>query len=112
MQSARRGLDQAGLFESYLIVNDYERPWLRAEAGAGHLEDVEADGQLILANPGIDPISPRYNLPYLELARPLTKEHRIAEAHKENEAVPGAWKNTGPDLPQLAQARRELANLK
>lgn len=95
-------------------LHGYEVPWLRAhaEAAAGQLPAAEADYRLILANPGVDSISPSYYLVHLELARVLVQQHKTDEARQQYGAMLAVWKNADPDLPQLAAARRELARLK
>lgn len=95
-------------------LRDYGVPWqaANAEEEAGLLDQAAADYRLILAHPGIEPTWPAYTLSHLYLARILARQKKTAEARAEYETFLDRWKNADPDLPQLAQARRELANLK
>jgi DNA-binding winged helix-turn-helix (wHTH) protein/tetratricopeptide (TPR) repeat protein len=94
-------------------LRDYGVPWqiARAEAAAGLLDQAAADYRLILAHPGIEPTWPAYTLTHLYLARVLGRQKKTAEARAEYEVFLDRWKNADPELPQLAQARSEFANL-
>jgi len=59
----------------------------------------------------VDPISPVYPLAHLRLARVLVLEKKTGEARKEYRAFLDAWKDADPDMPFLADAKRELAQL-
>jgi hypothetical protein len=75
------------------------------------LDQAAADYRLILAHPGIEPTWPAYTLTHLYLARVLGRQKKTAEARAEYEVFLDRWKNADPELPQLAQARGEFANL-
>lgn len=94
-------------------LRDFAVPNLRAEAEteAGMLDAAAADYRLILDNQGVDPISPVYPLAHLRLARVLVLEKKTGEARKEYRAFLDAWKDADPDMPFLADAKRELAQL-
>jgi tetratricopeptide (TPR) repeat protein len=92
---------------------DFYVPYLRAraETEAGMLEAAAADYRLILANQGVDPISPLYSLSHLRLARVLVQKKQIDAAQTEYKAFLEAWKNADAELPLLNQARQEYAKL-
>lgn len=94
-------------------MRDFDVPYLRAEAEieAGMLDAAAADYRLILANQGIDPISPEYSLSHLRLARVLATQEKTGDARKEYRAFFDAWKDADADLPLVQDARRELAQL-
>jgi hypothetical protein len=94
-------------------LRDFRVLYLRAEAEteAGLPEAAAADYRLILANQGVDPISPEYPLSHLGLARVLAMQKQPGPARQEYEALFAAWKNADADLPPLVAARREYAAL-
>jgi DNA-binding winged helix-turn-helix (wHTH) protein/tetratricopeptide (TPR) repeat protein len=94
-------------------LRNFRVPYLRAEAEteAGLPEAAAADYRLILANQGVDPISPEYPLSHLGLARVLAMQKQPGPARQEYEALFAAWKNADADLPPLVAARREYAAL-
>jgi DNA-binding winged helix-turn-helix (wHTH) protein/Flp pilus assembly protein TadD len=83
----------------------------RAETEAGLLDAAAQDYRVILANQGVDPISPLYSLSHLRLARVLTLRKEFDLARAEYEAFFTAWKNADADLRLLMLARREFAAL-
>jgi DNA-binding winged helix-turn-helix (wHTH) protein/tetratricopeptide (TPR) repeat protein len=92
---------------------DYSMMSLRGEA---HLAlhrgtEAEADFREILANPGLDPVSPMYSLAHLGLARALAQQGHAAQAAESYRRFLEAWNNADPNLPVLQQAREELARL-
>ena len=95
-------------------LRDFNVPWLRAEAEteAGQLDAAAADYRLILANQGVDPISPLYSLAHLRLARVLALKHDNAGSRAEYEKFFDAWKDADADAPLLRQARAEYSHLK
>jgi len=97
---------------SYQLA-DFEIPYYRAEAEtqAGDLEAAAADYRLILANPGVNPISPLYALAHLRLGRVLARQKQAEAAKAEYLALFEAWKSADTDLALLAQARGEYAKL-
>jgi len=83
----------------------------QAEAAAGMLDRAAEDYRIILANQGIDPLSPLYNVAHLRLARVLAAQKKFEPARKEYEAFLDAWKDADPQLPLLLQAKNEFAKL-
>jgi hypothetical protein len=69
------------------------------------------DYRLILANQGVDPISPLYPLAHLRLARVLVLQKKPDLALNEYRAFLGAWKDADADLPLLQEAKREFGQL-
>jgi hypothetical protein len=77
---------------------DFQVPYLRAAA----------DYRLILANQGVDPVSPLYSLAHLRLARVLVKQDQRGPAEAEYRAFLDAWREAAEDEPLKKQAREEL----
>jgi DNA-binding winged helix-turn-helix (wHTH) protein/tetratricopeptide (TPR) repeat protein len=94
-------------------LRDFAVPYLRAQAEteAGLLDAAADDYRLILANQGVDPISPEYSLSHLQLARVLALQKKTDQARIEYKAFLEAWKDADPDLKLLQDAKRELAKL-
>ena len=94
-------------------LRDFYVPSLRAqtETEAGLLDAAIADYRLILANQGVDPISPLYSLAHLRLARVLVQQNKREEARQQYLALFDAWKNADSNQPLLQAARREFAKL-
>jgi DNA-binding winged helix-turn-helix (wHTH) protein/tetratricopeptide (TPR) repeat protein len=94
-------------------LRDFYVPALRAQAEteAGMLDAAVADYRLILANQGVDPISPLYSLAHLGLARVLAKQHDKIGSRGEYEKFFDAWKDADTDVPILKQARAEYSRL-
>jgi eukaryotic-like serine/threonine-protein kinase len=95
-------------------MRDFTIPYFRAQAEseAGLLDPAIADYRLILANQGVDPISPEYPLSHLGLARVLARQNKIEMARDEYRAFLDAWKDADSNLPQLQAAKQEFASLK
>jgi tetratricopeptide (TPR) repeat protein len=95
-------------------LRDFDVVYLRAQAetAAGQLDAAARDFSLILANQGVDPISPKYPLAHLRLARILALQKKPYRAREEYNALFAAWKNADADLPLLVQARSEAAALR
>ncbi len=89
---------------------DFQVPYLRAaaETEAGLLDAAAADYRLILANQGVDPVSPLYSLAHLRLARVLVKQDQRGPAEAEYRAFLDAWREAAEDEPLKKQAREEL----
>jgi tetratricopeptide (TPR) repeat protein len=68
-----------------------------------------AEFRKIIANRGVDGLSPLYPLAYLGLARALDMQGELAESRSYYEELFAFWKNADDDLPALANARREYA---
>jgi DNA-binding winged helix-turn-helix (wHTH) protein/Tfp pilus assembly protein PilF len=94
-------------------LRDFYVPSVRAEAEteAGLLDAAAADYRLILANQGVDPISPLYSLAHLRLARVVAKQNRKEEARQQYLALFEAWKDADSNLPLLQAAKSEFAKL-
>lgn len=66
--------------------------------------------QKILANRGIDPVSPLYPLAHLGLARVLALQNNNSASRNEYEKFFDAWKDA--DVPVLKQACIDYSRLK
>ena len=108
-EDAVRELEPARVYQ----LRDFTVPYLRAQAEteAGQLDGAAEDYQLILSNQGVDPIAPEYSLAHLGLARVLSRQQKNELALKEYQGFLDAWKGADANLPQLEQARREMAQL-
>jgi DNA-binding winged helix-turn-helix (wHTH) protein/tetratricopeptide (TPR) repeat protein len=95
-------------------MDSFDVPYLRAraETEAGMLDAAAADYRLILANQGVDPLSPLYPLAHLRLARVLALQKNSSASRVEYEKFFDAWKDADTDVPILKQARVENARLK
>ena len=93
---------------------DFQVPYLRAtaEAEAGLPDAAAADYRLILANQGVDPISPLYSLAHLRLAEVLAKQGQTEKAEQEFEAFLEAWRAASDEEPLKKRAIHELQSLK
>ena len=93
---------------------DFQVPYLRgtAEAEAGMLDAAAADYRLILANQGVDPISPLFSLAHLRLAEVLAKQGQTGKAEQQFNAFLEAWRAARDEEPLKKQAIHELQNLK
>ena len=76
-----------------------------------HPTEAEATYNQIIANPGIDPVSPIWPLAHLGLARAYAMQNKPIESSREYKALFSLWKNADPDLPVLQQAHREYAQV-
>jgi DNA-binding winged helix-turn-helix (wHTH) protein/tetratricopeptide (TPR) repeat protein len=90
--------------------------WVCSFLGQAYLETsapdkAAAEFRKILANRGVDGISPLYPLAYLGLARALHMQGRLAESKAAYEGLFAFWKNADKNLPALMDARREYAQL-
>lgn len=92
---------------SYAVPEAFAEAWLKA----ARPEMAAADYERILANRGIDPLSPLYPLAHLGLARAYRRENKIAESRAEYERFFAAWKDADSNLPVLKQAQAEYARL-
>ena len=71
-----------------------------------------AEYQKILANRGVDPVSPMYPLAHLGLARAYALQNNKPASRGEYEKFFDAWKDADTDVPILKQARIEYSRLK
>ena len=94
-------------------LRDYSVPYwrARAETAAGMFEAAAADYQLILDNPGVNPISPQRPLAHLNLARVLVIQNKIMPAREEYKKFFDAWKYADRDITLLQEAKREFNKL-
>jgi tetratricopeptide (TPR) repeat protein len=93
---------------------DYSVLSLRAAAclKAGQ-PDAAADAyNKILANPGVDPLSPLYPLAHLGLARADALKNDRAASRSEYEKFFALWKDADADIPVLKNARSEYSGVK
>lgn len=79
---------------------------------AGQTEMAAAEYQKILANRGIDPVSPLYSLAHLGVARAYALQNNNAGSRNEYEKFFDLWKNADAEIPALKQARIEFSRLK
>ena len=90
--------------------------WVNSFLGQAYLEAHAPDKAVseyrkILANRGVDGISPLYPLAYLGLARALHMQGKIPESKAAYESLFAFWKDADKDLPVLRDAQREYADL-
>jgi tetratricopeptide (TPR) repeat protein len=86
--------------------------WVNSFLGQAYLETnapdkAAAEFRKVLANRGVDGISPLYPLAYLGLARALHMQSKIQESKAAYESLFAFWKDADKDLPMLLDARRE-----
>jgi len=74
-------------------------------------DDAVTEYQKILANPGLDPVSPMYPLGHLGLARAYAMLGKAPESRKEYEAFFALWAKADAGVPVLKQARLEYDRL-
>jgi DNA-binding winged helix-turn-helix (wHTH) protein/tetratricopeptide (TPR) repeat protein len=92
---------------SYAVPDQRAEAWLKAERP----EMAAVEYRKILANQGIDPLSPLYPLAHLGMARSYLHQNKTAESRAEYESFFAAWKDADGDVPVLKQARTEYARL-
>jgi DNA-binding winged helix-turn-helix (wHTH) protein/tetratricopeptide (TPR) repeat protein len=90
--------------------------WTSSLLGEAYLdakapEKAVVEYRRILANPGVDGLSPHYPLAYLGLARALHMQGKVQESKAAYESLFAFWKDADKDLPVLADARREYVAL-
>jgi len=90
--------------------------WVCSFMGEAYLqtkapEKAATEFRKILANRGVDGISPLYPLAYLGLARALHMQGKLPESKAAYESLFAFWKGADEDLPVLQDARREYADL-
>ena len=95
-------------------MRDFNVPYLRAQAEteAGLLDAAAGDYRIILANQGVDPISPLYPLAHLRLARVLALQSNKAGSKSEYEKLFALWKDADSGLHVGQEARIEYSRLK
>jgi DNA-binding winged helix-turn-helix (wHTH) protein/Flp pilus assembly protein TadD/predicted negative regulator of RcsB-dependent stress response len=94
-------------------MRDYGVPLMRAraEAEAGMLDKAAEDYQLVLANPGLDPIWPGHSLAHLYLAQVLARQNKLDQAQTEYRAFLEIWKDADPQIPLLTKAKQDYAQI-
>jgi DNA-binding winged helix-turn-helix (wHTH) protein/predicted Zn-dependent protease len=90
--------------------------WVCSFLGQAYLDTKAPDKaavefRKILANRGVDGLSPLFPLAYLGLARALHMQGKLAESKAAYESFFSFWKDADKDLPVLMDARRESAQL-
>jgi tetratricopeptide (TPR) repeat protein len=92
---------------------DYYVPSLLGEAYLELHQAPEAisEYQEILANPGIDPLSPMFPLAHLGLARAYALQHQNSESRDEYQKFFALWNAADTDTPMLKIAREEYGRL-
>jgi DNA-binding winged helix-turn-helix (wHTH) protein/tetratricopeptide (TPR) repeat protein len=92
---------------SYAVPDERAEAWLKASRP----EMAAAEYEKILANPGVDPLSPLYAIAHLGLARAYERENKLTESRTEYERFFVAWKDGDSNVPVLKAARTEYARL-
>jgi len=93
---------------NYAVLSQRAEAYLKA----GRPEMAVPEYQKILANPGVDPVSPLYSLAHLGLARAYALQNNQVASRGEYEKFFDLWKNADADVPILKQARIEYSRLK
>ena len=92
------------------LMNNYQRGMLYLEQRKGN--EAAAEFKAIIDHPAIDAFSPAHTLAHLCVGRAAALNGDTAGARKEYQDFFALWKDADPDLPILAQARKEYENLK
>ncbi len=94
----------------FLFLSGYLRgqAYLRARQGL----QAAAEFQKILDHRGAAPVSPRYALAHLGLARAHALAGDAPKSRKAYQDFLALWKDADPDIPILQEAKREYAALK
>jgi DNA-binding winged helix-turn-helix (wHTH) protein/tetratricopeptide (TPR) repeat protein len=92
---------------SYTVLTERAEAWLKA----ARPELAIPEYQKILANQGVDPLSPRYPMAHLGMARAYARQKKVGESRARYERFFALWKDADSDLPVLMQARAEYARL-
>jgi tetratricopeptide (TPR) repeat protein/tRNA A-37 threonylcarbamoyl transferase component Bud32 len=98
------GPGAAGYLPAYVRGEAY----LQAREGA----KAKAEYQKILDHQGVDPTNPFYPLAHLGRGRACALEGDTAKARTAYQDFLALWKDAGPDIPVLKQAKAEYAKLK
>jgi eukaryotic-like serine/threonine-protein kinase len=106
-QEAVDALNVAAPFE----LRTYEVPFLRGSAYLASNNGAAAGAEFrkILANPGVDPLSPLYPLAQLGLARAERLSGDKTASRNDYEKFLAVWKNADENLPALSEGRQEYA---
>jgi DNA-binding winged helix-turn-helix (wHTH) protein/tetratricopeptide (TPR) repeat protein len=92
---------------SFAVPTERAEAWLMAN----HPDYAAAEYRKILANPGVDPLSPLTPMTHLGLARALARQNKPDQSRAEYDRFFAQWKDADPDLPVLTQARAEYTHL-
>jgi DNA-binding winged helix-turn-helix (wHTH) protein/tetratricopeptide (TPR) repeat protein len=94
-------------------LRDFDVPYLRGRAylATGDGAHAAAEFRKILDNRGVRPLSVRYPLARLGLARALRLQGDLAASRKAYGQFLADWKDADPDIPVLEQAKAEYAKL-
>lgn len=94
-------------------LSDFDIPYLRGQAylAAGDGAHAAIEFGKILDNRGVRPLSVKYPLARLGLARALHLQGKLPESRKAYEQFLTAWRNADTDVPVLQQAKAEYARL-
>jgi hypothetical protein len=94
-------------------LRDFDVPYLRGQAllAAADGADAAVEFNKILGNRGVRPLSVRYPLARLGLARALRLEGKLQASRVAYEQFLTDWKNADSDVPALRQAKAEYAKL-
>jgi serine/threonine protein kinase/tetratricopeptide (TPR) repeat protein len=92
------------------IAVNYERGNLYLQQRMGN--EAAREFKTIIDHPGIDSFSPAHVLAHLGLGRAAALTGDTAGARKAYQDFFALWKDADPDLPVLAQARKEYEQLK
>jgi DNA-binding winged helix-turn-helix (wHTH) protein/Tfp pilus assembly protein PilF len=94
-------------------LRDFDMPSLLGQAYLTMNEPGKAAAEFkkILANHGVDGISPLYPLAQLGLARAYRAEHNIVASKEAYKLFFSDWKDADPDLPLLRDAKAEYTML-
>jgi eukaryotic-like serine/threonine-protein kinase len=95
-------------------VTGVATPYGRANLYLKQRRDNEAAAEFkrIIDRPFIEPLSPAHALARLGLGRALALTGDVTGARKSYQDFFAMWKDADPDLPVLAQARKEYEQLK
>jgi len=106
---AIEALKGASIYE----LRDFDIPFLRGRAYlvAGDGAHAAVEFGKILDNRGVRPLSVKYPLARLGVARALRLQGDLAGSRKAYAQFLADWKNADPDLPVLLQAKAEYARL-
>ncbi len=94
-------------------LRDFDVPYLRGQAflAAGDGAGAAAEFRKILDHRGVRPLSVKYPLARLGLARALRLQGQTQASRADYAQLLAYWKNADPDLPLLRQAKAEYAKL-
>ena len=92
---------------SYTVPSERAEAWMAAKRP----DMAVTEYRKIVANQGVDPLSPLYSMAHLGMARALSRQGKTLDSRAEYERFFAAWKDADQDLPVLKQAHAEYAKL-